>query len=251
LPNRILRDGILTSEAVDSLSFQAEVFYRRLMSVVDDYGRYYAKPSLLLATCFPLRIEKLTSIEIVKFLAEVCNTKPDPLLLVYEVEGKQYLQLLKFRQQVRAKKSKFPDPPADAMQTLRKCEADAHLDVVVVGDVVEGVVGVGDGLPTILPTNIPYKEIVALFNEHMGNLPRVRELNNDRRKLIRAAWGGSKVRRDLKFWKSYFEECSEDKFLNGTGPYTGEHANWRPTFDYLMRGKTITRVYEKAMSDVR
>jgi hypothetical protein len=39
MPSRLLREGILDSEAVNALSFAAEVFYRRLMSVVDDFGR--------------------------------------------------------------------------------------------------------------------------------------------------------------------------------------------------------------------
>ncbi len=47
MPNRILREGILTSERVNLLSWEAEVFYRRLMSVVDDYGRFHAHPALL------------------------------------------------------------------------------------------------------------------------------------------------------------------------------------------------------------
>ena len=54
MPNMILREGILTSERVNSLTTEEEIFYRRLISVVDDYGRYYAKPELLRSACFPL-----------------------------------------------------------------------------------------------------------------------------------------------------------------------------------------------------
>jgi hypothetical protein len=103
------------------------------------------------------------------------------------------------------------------------------------------------GLP-IEPSNIPYKEIATLFNEHMGKLPMVRELTLRRRQLIRGAWQAAKKRQDLKFWKAYFEECSDDQFLNGTGPYGKGHENWRPSFDYLLKNDVITRVYEKAMS---
>ena len=45
MPNRILRDGILMSPRVNVLSSEAELFYRRLMSVVDDYGRFSAHPT--------------------------------------------------------------------------------------------------------------------------------------------------------------------------------------------------------------
>ncbi len=47
MPTRILREGILTSETVNRLSLGAELFYRKFMPVVDDYGRYHAHIHLL------------------------------------------------------------------------------------------------------------------------------------------------------------------------------------------------------------
>ena len=70
MPSRILREGILTSERVDKLSDQAELFYRRLMSVVDDFGRYYARPELLRAACYPLRVDRIKNEQIVKWRDE-------------------------------------------------------------------------------------------------------------------------------------------------------------------------------------
>jgi hypothetical protein len=54
MPTRIIREGILTSERVDKLSERAELFYRRLMSVADDYGRYFANPANLRVNCYPV-----------------------------------------------------------------------------------------------------------------------------------------------------------------------------------------------------
>ena len=39
MPNRMIREELLTCEKVNELSFGAEIFYRRLMSVADDFGR--------------------------------------------------------------------------------------------------------------------------------------------------------------------------------------------------------------------
>jgi len=103
-----------------------------------------------------------------------------------------------------------------------------------------------DSLETVLPSNIPYKEIVALYHEHMVRLPRVTKLSNDRRALLRKAWHFSKDWQRIEFWKQYFEECSEDAFLNGSGPYFGQFIDWTPTFDHLMRTKTVLKTYEKA-----
>lgn len=129
MPNRILREGILTSERIASLGWAEEVFYRRLMSVVDDYGRYYATPMLLRAACYPLHLNKVSDSDIEKWLTACVNAA---LVRVYPAkDGKRYLELLDFRQQVRAKESKFPGLQAtctaDANQMLVACESSAHL----------------------------------------------------------------------------------------------------------------------------
>lgn len=142
MPNRILREGILTSERVESLSWQAEVFYRRLMSVVDDYGRFHAKPALIRAACFPLRLDRVSDSDIGKWIRE---TEEAGLVRAYQVEGKGYLELLDFGQQIRAKESRFPGMRstclADAQQA--RSERMAYAPVVVDVDVVVDEDGVG------------------------------------------------------------------------------------------------------------
>lgn len=125
----MLREGILTSEPVNSVSWPAEVFYRRAMSIVDDFGRYYAKPELLRAACYPLQLDKVGNPDIAKWLAE---TRKAGLVRTYTVEGKDYLEIVNFKQQVRAKHgSKYPAPPSDATQLLSSCDTDAPVVVVV------------------------------------------------------------------------------------------------------------------------
>lgn len=129
MPSRVIREGILTSERVNALSPNAELFYRRLMSVVDDFGRFSANPTLLRASCYPLKLDSVKEDSISKHLAECVGAR---LIVLYTVEGKAYLELQDFRQQVRAKVSKFPAPAehvqgdcyADAAHPI----TDAHLD---------------------------------------------------------------------------------------------------------------------------
>ena len=140
MPNRILREGILTSAKLAQLGWAEEVFYRRLMSVVDDFGRYYADVGLLRAACYPRQLNKVSDSDVGKWLA--CVQKA-ALVRVYPAEdGESYLELLNFNQQVRAKKSKFPHPPDDATHVHSRCTADAqhpqanaHLGVCGDGDV--------------------------------------------------------------------------------------------------------------------
>lgn len=107
MAGRFLRDSILTSKRVDALSAPAEVFYRRLISVVDDYGRVEADPLLLRVWCFPLRVDRTREADIVRWLTE-CETAD--LIALYVVDGKKYLQLHRLGEP-RAKKSKCPPPP--------------------------------------------------------------------------------------------------------------------------------------------
>lgn len=138
MPSRIVREGILTSERINALSPNAELFYRRLMSVVDDFGRFSANPTLLRASCYPLKLDSVKEDSISKHLAECVGAR---LIVLYTVAGKAFLELQDFRQQVRAKESKYPSPD---MQMRSRCAADdeqtntdVHLDVVEDEDVIE------------------------------------------------------------------------------------------------------------------
>jgi len=135
MPNRILRDGILRSEKVNALEPLTELFYRRLMSVVDDYGRTEAHPTLLRSSCYPLLIDKVDEASVKKHLK---SCREVGLIQLYTVDGKHFIQLINFNQQVRAKASKYPDPPADDIRCVAdamQVKSNAHLDVDVGGDV--------------------------------------------------------------------------------------------------------------------
>jgi len=110
MPNRILRETILDSEKVNKLSPQAEVFYRRLMSVVDDFGRFDARPSVLKARCYPLKLDEVREADISRWTAE-CEKAG--LIVFFNHDNKPYLWFPKLGEP-RAKTSKYPAPPADA-----------------------------------------------------------------------------------------------------------------------------------------
>ena len=120
MPNRIIREGILTSEAVNSLSWEAEVFFRRLLSVVDDFGRFDARSSVLRSALYPLKLDSMRE-DSVQHCLKSCEAAR--LVVLYSIEGKEYLEVTNFRQQVRSKKSKYPAPDAHMRST---CLADAQ-----------------------------------------------------------------------------------------------------------------------------
>jgi hypothetical protein len=121
LPNRLIREGINTSEAVNLLSQDAESVYRRLLLRVDDYGRIEADLIVLRASLFPLQLQKWNRNRFKTAFTECCksHTTADgrelpELISLYEVNGKQYLEVRNFNQRRRFK-SKCPAPPLNAL----------------------------------------------------------------------------------------------------------------------------------------
>lgn len=123
MPSRLLREAILDSEAVNALSVPAELFYRRLMSVVDDFGRFDARPSVLRSRCYPLRVASVREADISRWLAE-CETAG--LIALYSSDGRQYLLFRKLGEP-RAKTSKFPAPPAGLENICAHMRADENI----------------------------------------------------------------------------------------------------------------------------
>lgn len=120
MPNRYIRDGWIDSERINSLSVHAENFYLRLCLSADDFGRFDGRETILKSYLYPLKPEIRTA-DISRLLTE-CEKAG--LLAVYNVEGKRYIEVLNFRQQIRIKNSKYPARQADESQSPGECLAD-------------------------------------------------------------------------------------------------------------------------------
>lgn len=106
VPNRVVREGILTSDPVCKMSIRSQLFYRCLMNKADDFGLYDARPMVLLGELFALQLDKWT-LEDVETCLEECG---EELLQIYKVDGKPYFKIKNWKQQTRAEKSKWPGP---------------------------------------------------------------------------------------------------------------------------------------------
>jgi hypothetical protein len=84
----------------------AELLYRRLMSVADDYGRFYGSPATIRGACWPTNPNSVTERAVKCWLKEL-SEGDDPLVIVYG-EGR-FLQIVNFGQRIQSK-SKFPEP---------------------------------------------------------------------------------------------------------------------------------------------
>lgn len=119
MPDRIIKAGVVHSETLADLSAEAERLWFRLTVVVDDFGRYHAKPMLVRSACFAAMLDRVTDAEVGAWLDELDAAD---LIDRYIVDGRPYLQVTTWakHQRVRAEKSKFP--PAD---TCGQMPADA------------------------------------------------------------------------------------------------------------------------------
>jgi signal transduction histidine kinase len=108
MPNRIIREGILSSDRVEQLDPAAEVFYRRLMSKVDDHGLFDGRVSMLRTSLYPLRVDRVREADISRWIA-ACEKAG--LIALYQHDGKPYLQMLDTRWQARSE-AKYPLPTA-------------------------------------------------------------------------------------------------------------------------------------------
>lgn len=115
MPNRYIREAAIESEAVNSVSWHAEVFYRRLLNRVDDFGRFSANTSLLRASIFPLQLNKVSETDIERLLNEC---EQSGLIFRYSDGGKVFLIVNKW-EQGRAKKSQYPDPPLNIRKLMQ------------------------------------------------------------------------------------------------------------------------------------
>lgn len=91
----------------------------------------------------------------------------------------------------------------------------------------------------------PAEEIIELYHAAMPDNPRVRVLNDARRKTIRARWkeaasleckpfGYSSREEGLEAWRQFFEVCADSDFLTGRAPAQPGKPPFLADIDFLM-----------------
>lgn len=120
MPNRIIKESICTSEEIDKLTPEQEVFFYRLLVACDDYGLMDARPAILKARCYPLK-----SIESKRIQTLLDALNSVGLVSIYKSDGKDYLHVTNWEkhQTIRAKKPKYPYPQSDEI-ICKQMQAD-------------------------------------------------------------------------------------------------------------------------------
>lgn len=120
MPNRIIKESICTSDSIDSLTWFEEVLFYRLIVSCDDYGRYDGRAAVIKNRLFPLKEDKLKIKDVNNAIMKLSQAG---LVRLYTCNGKQFLYLPTWEshQNIRAQKSKYPDP-SDGCELLNTSE---------------------------------------------------------------------------------------------------------------------------------
>lgn len=111
MPHRLLRPGLRTSPRWNAVGHRAARLYIALLTLVDDYGRYDGRPSVLFGDCFSVWNEQNPDQAVtLDQTSEDCHLLAKTgLVAFYEVGGRPYLQILQWQERIRSR-SRWPQP---------------------------------------------------------------------------------------------------------------------------------------------
>jgi type IV secretory pathway VirB10-like protein len=114
MPQRFFRPGIRTSARWNSVSRDAQALYIAILTLVDDFGRYDGRHSVLHGDAFSVWNEQnpkdaVTPNEMPSLCGEL---QKHGLVNFYEVDGKKCLQMMQWEERIRDNaKEKWPKCP--------------------------------------------------------------------------------------------------------------------------------------------
>ncbi|MGB9813501.1 MAG: hypothetical protein ACPLRZ_07780 [Thermovenabulum sp.] len=265
MPNRILKESICTSDTIAQLSPEEEIFFYRLLVVCDDYGRMDARPAILRARCFPLKIDQVTEEKISAWLKKLADVG---LIEIYVVEDKPYLQIRTWEkhQQIRAKNSKYPSPDEGIKSNDIICNHMKSNDSICPRESIyenresiyennnnissEILSSKTDDAQTSEPTltqstketqdvsnnlqnKLKLSDVVEIYNSICVSLPKVVTISEKRKKQIRALL--KKIRDETEL-RTVFMKAEESDFLSGrSGRWNGCNFDWLINYNNFIK----------------
>lgn len=283
MPNRLVREGLMESEAVLSLPVEGRWLFVIILLSADDVGLFEATEFKLARRA---DVNRDLAGKLMTMLADA------DLVRLYEIEGKRYGFIPKFRQRVQIKNTKHPLPPAalylddpDALNKIKDlsskttvgapvgsgCTSDvqpseAKEEVEDKGKVSVSQNSTSSSIPRrrrngadAVPA-CPYDEIVKAYNELLHELPaaRIVKAGSKRQRVILELWKwvltstksdgtrrATTTAEGLQWMRNYFERARDNDFIMGRAKRSEGHENWEADIDYLCSEKGMKQVIEK------
>lgn len=103
MPQRFLRPGILNSEKWNRCGLEAGNLFLRLLTLVDDYGRYDGRLCIIWSQCFTIYNEMHSEAPVMPPLvrAWLAELETHKLIETYEAEGKKVVQITQWIERPR------------------------------------------------------------------------------------------------------------------------------------------------------
>lgn len=274
MPNRLIREGLMESEAVLSLPCEGRWLFVIIVLSADDVGLFEATEFKLARRA---DVNRDLAGKLMSMLADV------DLIRLYEAGGKRYGFIPKFRQRVQIQNARHPLPPvalyADDPDAARKIN-DLASKTTVGAPVGSGLAT--DGKPSEVEVEdevgksetsspprrrrkaadllaCPFDAVVDLYHEVLPELPEVRVIKagGARQKAVAGLWAwvltskrngqprATTAEEAMAWLRSYFERVRSNDWLMGRIPPGAGHEGWKCDIDFLCSEKGMRAVIEK------
>ncbi len=276
MPNRLVREGLMESEAVLSLPVEGRWLFIIIILSADDVGLFEATEFKLARRA---DVNRDLAGKLMQLIADV------DLVRLYMVDNKRYGFIPKFRQRLQIKQAKYPLPPVELLSgdddALNKIK---HLASKTTVGAPVGSGCTSDGQPPELELELepekkvsesstprrrrkapdlpscPYDAIVAAYHEVLPELPAVRVVKpgGDRQRAIAGLWKwvmtstrgdgarrASTIEEGVAWFRNYFNRARDNDFVMGREGRGAGHENWEADLDYLCTERGMKRVIEK------
>lgn len=110
MPDRMVREGLLTSRRWCALKLHLQAFYVRLLLVADDYGTFPADPAVIRSRCYPLELDRAREADLQRWLDDL---ELAGLVRFHWHHSDRYLTLEKFKQAERMSHPRARYPRAE------------------------------------------------------------------------------------------------------------------------------------------
>jgi hypothetical protein len=217
MPQRFLRPGLRNSERWNRVSFGAQSLYVRLLTLVDDYGRYDGRMAVIWSECFAIWNDlnpklAITPQESAGFCSELLRIG---MVDFYEIEGRKCLQVSQWQERVRdGSKEKWPANTREGNPPV--------------------------GAPPLLAV---VKSIHDEWNALGNGLPQCLVVSDKRRRMLEVRL------RDNFFidnWRQAMERLKTSEFCKGDN-----ERGWKATFDWFIQPDSVAKIMENKYHGTR
>ena len=111
MPNRIIKESVNESLSLSKCSLFAQDLFKRLITYADDYGRFNADPTIMLARLYPRELQYISQEDLIESLVELCGENK---IVFYTAQPKKEIYGCfpnwSDHQRIRESKKRLPAP---------------------------------------------------------------------------------------------------------------------------------------------